>query len=154
MGKKTKFTECEIEVLLTEVETRKHVLFGSLKEGISNRIKKLQWQNIADAINKVGSETRTLDEVKKKWYDIKLDAKKRIAAYNRSAAGTGGGKGLKTPSDPDTRVVGIIGDVMLSGVLSEQEGDTTAYKSGIVYFCPDFLFLCRCVFFKLKLSLS
>lgn len=35
--KKENFTECEIEVFVTEVEARKHILFDGLSSGISNK---------------------------------------------------------------------------------------------------------------------
>ena len=38
-AKMNNFTDCEIEVLTTEVEARKCVLFGSLSSGISNKRK-------------------------------------------------------------------------------------------------------------------
>lgn len=56
----------EIEVLLTEVEHRHKILFRGFKGGISNRIKKNEWQRTTDAVNKVSSAPRTIDEVKKK----------------------------------------------------------------------------------------
>ena len=115
-------------MLLTEVEHRKKILFGGLKEGITNRTKKIEWQRTTDAVIKVSSVPRTIDEVKKKWYDLKLEAKKRISAFKQSAAATGSGSGLQAPSASDERIAGIIGEVVLSGILPEEEGDTDAGK--------------------------
>ena len=46
---------------------------------------------MSEAFNAVGSEKRTQAEVKKKWSDIKVDVKWRMAAHRRSVAKTGGG---------------------------------------------------------------
>lgn len=77
--KKRNFTQCEIEVLVGEVDTRKKMLFGGHSVGITNAKKALEWQHVADAVNAAASEGRTVAEIKKKWSDIKVDAKKRLA---------------------------------------------------------------------------
>ena len=38
---------------------------------------------MSEAFNAVGSEKRTQAEVKKKWSDIKVDVKQRLAAHRR-----------------------------------------------------------------------
>jgi len=79
----------EIEVLLSEVEARKNVLFGTMSSGISSKHKRSGWESVCEAVNAVGSEKRTQAEVKKKWCDIKVDVKQRLAAHRRSVAKTG-----------------------------------------------------------------
>ena len=91
MGKKKNFTETEMEVLLSEVETRKNVLFVTLSSDISRKRKRSGWESVCEAVNAVGSENRTQAEVKKRWSDIKVDVKRRLAAHRRSVAKTGGG---------------------------------------------------------------
>ena len=49
--KKRNFTQCEVEVLVGEVDTRKKVLFGGLGVGITNAKKAEEWQHVADAVN-------------------------------------------------------------------------------------------------------
>ena len=46
---------------------------------------------MSEALNAVGSEKRTQAEVKKKWSDIKVDVKRKLAAHRRRVAKTGGG---------------------------------------------------------------
>ena len=53
------FTQCEVEVLVGEVEKRKDVLFGGHSVGITNG-------NVADNVNDVASEGWSVAEVKKK----------------------------------------------------------------------------------------
>ena len=42
--KNKKITDCEIEVLITELEVKKCVLFGGLLSGISNKRKSAEWK--------------------------------------------------------------------------------------------------------------
>ncbi len=51
-AKKRNFTQCEVEVLIDEVEQRKSVLFGGHGTGITNAKKAAEWQRVADAVNK------------------------------------------------------------------------------------------------------
>ncbi len=64
--KKNNFTESEIEVLLAEVEVRAGMLFRSLSSGLSHKTKCVAWQCIAQAVNEVGGQQRSLKDVKKK----------------------------------------------------------------------------------------
>jgi len=59
--KKKNFTEGELEVLLSEVEARKNVLFGTLSSGISNKLKR----GVGGRAWARRSEKRTQAEVKK-----------------------------------------------------------------------------------------
>jgi len=70
MGKKNNLTESEMEVLLSEVEANKNVLFGTLSYDISSKRKRSGWESLSKAFNAVGSEKRTQAVVKKKWSDI------------------------------------------------------------------------------------
>ena len=71
---------------------RKNVLFGTLSYDISSKRKRSGWESVSEAFNAGGSEKRTQAEVKKKkWSDIKVDVKRRLAAHRRSVANTGGG---------------------------------------------------------------
>lgn len=62
-GRKNNFSECEVEVLISEVEARNKILFGSLSSGISTKSKKLAWENVAKSVNEVGAESRTLADI-------------------------------------------------------------------------------------------
>ncbi|XP_073670657.1 nuclear apoptosis-inducing factor 1-like [Paramisgurnus dabryanus] len=81
-SKKRNFTQCEVEVIVGEVEKRRKMLFGGHS-----------WQTLADGVNAVASQPRTMAEIKKKWSDIKVEAKKRLALHRQSVSATGGGKG-------------------------------------------------------------
>ena len=80
-----------MEVLLSEVETRKNGLFVTLSYDIGSKRKRSGWESVCKDVNAVGSEKRTQAEVKKKWSNIKVDVKRRLAAHRPSVAKTGRG---------------------------------------------------------------
>ena len=57
-AKKRHFTQCEVEILVGEVEKRKVVLFYGHSVGITNAKKAEEWQHVVDAVNSVASEGR------------------------------------------------------------------------------------------------
>jgi hypothetical protein len=61
--KKRHFTQCEMEVLVREVEAITNILFGGHSVGITNDKNALDWH----AVNAAGSEGRTISEIKKTW---------------------------------------------------------------------------------------
>ena len=69
--KKRNFTDCEIEIMVGQIEKRKRILFGSLSSGMTNKTKQIEWQKVTDAVNSVSSEPRTLEEIKKKGLILK-----------------------------------------------------------------------------------
>ena len=76
-ARKKNFSECEVEVLISEVEARNKILFGSLSSGISTKTKKLAWESVAKSVNEVGAESRTVADtvvgrVAKKFTQVKV----------------------------------------------------------------------------------
>jgi len=53
-----------MEVLLSEVEVCKNVLFGTLSSGICSKRKRSGWESVCEAVNALGSEKRIQVEVK------------------------------------------------------------------------------------------
>lgn len=75
--RKKRFNPTEIEVLLQGVTEHKEVLFSSVTTGHQAIKKKSAWNTITNTINAVSTERRTTAEVKKKWFDLKSDSKKK-----------------------------------------------------------------------------
>ncbi len=124
-SKKRNFTNTELEVLVDEVESNQQILFSSLTAGgITNKRKNAAWEKVTDAVNSVGSEERTVPEIKQKWFDNKVLAKKCITAHRREMSVTGGGQTTMELSPLDNRIASIIGDTALSGII--KDGDTDA----------------------------
>ncbi|XP_034150731.1 nuclear apoptosis-inducing factor 1-like [Esox lucius] len=87
-------------------------------------VKKKEWPSLSDAVNAVGSESRTVNELKKKWSDIKVEVKRRTAAHRQSVGRTGGGTGTDELAPFDQRVASIVGDTLISGIVSADVGDS------------------------------
>ncbi|KAJ8364717.1 hypothetical protein SKAU_G00135480 [Synaphobranchus kaupii] len=101
---------------------RAGTLFGSLSSGVSCKSKYVAWKAVAQAVNEVGGQQRSLKDVKKKWSDLKLKAKKRIAHHRASVQATGGGSATPNLTPEDDRIAAIIGESAVVGVYAE--GDT------------------------------
>uniref|UniRef100_A0A8C5FHJ9 Myb/SANT-like DNA-binding domain-containing protein n=1 Tax=Gadus morhua TaxID=8049 RepID=A0A8C5FHJ9_GADMO len=123
-ARKKNFSECAVEVLISEVEARNKILFGSLSSGISTKTKKLAWESVAKSVNEVGAESRTVADIKKKWSDIKVDVKKKVSAHRRSVGQTGSGAGVGELALFEQRVAAVLGDRLLFGVVPPAEGDS------------------------------
>ena len=96
------------------------MLFGGHSVGITNAKKALEWQKVADAVNAAASQPRTVAEIKKKWSDIKVDAKKRLALHRQSVSATGGGKGTSELTPLDERLAAIIGESLLRIIIEDE----------------------------------
>ncbi|KAK0154751.1 Nuclear apoptosis-inducing factor 1 [Merluccius polli] len=131
-AKKRNFTDTEIEVLVGGVKTNQDILFGTLNAGITNKQKNAAWDRVADAVNSVGSERRlSIPEIKKKWFDIKLNAKKRVTAHRRETSLTGGGQAATQLTPMDTRIASIIGDTALCGIIPGGDTDTLSTEPAV-----------------------
>lgn len=128
-GKKRNFSDTEIEVLVEEVEVNKNILFGTLNAGVTNKRKTSAWDKVTTAVNAVGSEERTQSEVKKKWFDIKIKAKKNVTAHRQQITATGGGQTTTELTPMDTRIASIIGDTALNGIIPD--GDTDSLPTAV-----------------------
>lgn len=62
----------------------------------------LEWQHITAAVNTVTSANRMVPDIKKKWSDLKVGAKKQLASHRQSVCATGGGKGAPDLSPMET----------------------------------------------------
>ena len=133
--KKKNFAECEIQVLLAEVEKRRRVLFNGASMGVSTGRKRVEWQRVCVAVNTVSSVHRSTEEVKKKWFDMKMLAKKRISAHRESVGAAGWSMGSPQLSPLDERLAFIMEDIQPSGELPPPDGypdtaESTSVKTG------------------------
>ena len=71
--KKNNFTGSEIEVLLSEIQKGKSVIFSSVSSGIAGPAK--MKKPITSAVNSVSPVVRNV--VKKKLFDMKMASKKK-----------------------------------------------------------------------------
>ncbi len=98
----------------------------SLGSGVTNKKKNAAWENVTSAVNAVGSEESSVSEIKKKWFDIKLSAKKHLAAHKRDISASGGGQSTAELIPSDTCMASIISDTALCGNIEHGDTDTIA----------------------------
>lgn len=122
--KKRNFADTDIDVLVSEVENRKTILFGSHSSGVTNKRKSVEWQQIVEAVNNVSGTERTMPEIKKKWSDLKVEAKKCLSSHRLSLAATGGGKGEPNLTSFEKRMAFVLGQTSVCGIVPENESDT------------------------------
>lgn len=84
--RKSRFTFQEVELLLSEVQKKRHILVGKFNRGISKDLKNQTWAAVTERINEVSECHREIIEVIKKWADLKCDTKRRVAAMRASGA--------------------------------------------------------------------
>ncbi|KAJ1079786.1 hypothetical protein NDU88_000023 [Pleurodeles waltl] len=104
--RKKRFSEEELNILVEQVSTDHDKLFGKSAMKVPERTKKAIWVRIQSMVNAVGITHRTVDEIQKRWYDIRRRTKEKIFANISESAGTGGGPSQHLPlPNADSRVV-------------------------------------------------
>ena len=69
--KKPNFSEVDNVALLEEIGMENKLLMSHFQNGVTLKKKELMWRNIADKVNAVGCNGRTVAQVKKRWKDMK-----------------------------------------------------------------------------------
>ena len=84
----TKEEEC---TLINEIDSAGEILRGSGNSANINKKKKQLWKDIATKVNSVYGNNRAIEDIRKKWNNLKLVAKSKVDASFREARKTGGG---------------------------------------------------------------
>ncbi|KAJ1100789.1 hypothetical protein NDU88_005864 [Pleurodeles waltl] len=114
--RKLKFSERELEVLTDECCQHYDKLFGKAALNVPEATKRQLWQDIQDKINSLGVSHRSIDDIKKRWYDLRSRTKERVAERLREMRGTGGGPSSVPPPTPlEERVEETLEQEAVSG---------------------------------------
>ncbi len=70
--------------------------------------KAIEWQHVTEAVNADRSEGWILSKITKKWFDVKVEAKRCIAVHRQSVCAMGRGKGTPELNPLDERLSSII----------------------------------------------
>ena len=95
----TKEEEC---TLIDQIESAGETLRGSGNSADINKRKRQLWKDITARVNSIYGNNRTVDDIRKKWNNVKLPAKSKVDASFREARKTGGGSntpGMITDED-------------------------------------------------------
>ncbi|KAK7831593.1 hypothetical protein U0070_015105 [Myodes glareolus] len=135
--RKMNFSEREVEIIVEELELKKHLLVNHFNAGVPLAAKSAAWHGILRRVSAVTTCRRELPEVKKKWSDLKTEVRRKVAQVRAAVeggeapgpteddgaggSGTGGGSGgrgtaiapvLLTPMQQ--RICNLLGEAISS----------------------------------------
>jgi hypothetical protein len=130
-GKKTRarnFTADEIDILVDEVTKHTVVLFAKQSDTVTNSLKTKRWAKIASLLNAVnGKGDRTGNNVRKKWYDLSNETKRKEVNKRKDQKKTGGGKPDSDPITPlEEKIISVISKTLIEGI---KDGVDTASEN-------------------------
>lgn len=142
--RKMNFSEREVEIIVEELELKKHLLVNHFNAGVPLAAKSAAWHGILRRVNAVATCRRELPEVKKKWSDLKTEVRRKVAQVRAAVEGgeapgsteedgaggpgTGGGSGgggpavapvLLTPMQQ--RICNLLGEATIISLPSTTE---------------------------------
>ena len=88
---------------------------------------------VAAAVSVVSSVWRSADDVQKKWVTTKSLAKGKASSVRRECGATGGGSYREFLTPAEERIVGVMGEVCVTGVAGGV--DTSALTGFAWYYC-------------------
>jgi PDZ domain-containing secreted protein len=120
VAKKTRrpnYTDAEQLALANAVKDNEHILFGKFSNTVTKTSKKQAWLEVRDAVNAVGDNARTVDEVSTKYKNMKTGTKKIESSNRRESNKTGAGTAMnKTLSTSQRIVLSTIPETAVSGI--------------------------------------
>lgn len=89
--RRPRFTEAEILALVEEVERREQIILGKhdMKAGVTEATKRFAWEEVCHAVNAVSLFKRTVEELKRKFRDLKAQVKSKSSAEMKDMGATG-----------------------------------------------------------------
>lgn len=126
--RKKNFTSNETDRLIDLVEENYKIISSKFSDQITLQRKNDVWKDISRKINAISPCLRTVDEIRKKWDDIKVRSKKKANEDRAKDGKTGNTPRSPTTSDSLTgterRVVGMLGVSQVFGICEGDENDT------------------------------
>ncbi|XP_060602704.1 uncharacterized protein LOC132755801 [Ruditapes philippinarum] len=89
-GKKVNWSADERDMLISKCEDAT-VATGKFSSSLTAADKVRFWVDVTESVNSVSGCSRTLEQVKKKWIDLKSQTKKKTIQYIAETRKTGGG---------------------------------------------------------------
>ena len=142
--RKMNFSEREVEIIVEELELKKHLLVNHFNAGVPLAAKSAAWHGILRRVNAVATCRRELPEVKKKWSDLKTEVRRKVAQVRAAVEGgeapgpteedgaggpgTGGGSGAGGPAvapvlltPMQQRICNLLGEATIISLPSTAE---------------------------------
>lgn len=109
------FTDYEVELLTQLVEPRKGIIESKRNDKVVKVKKEEAWQQLANEFNAdPKSVFRTVDRLKKKWFNMKQECKKQVVKEKNERRKTGGGVVETVACDNENRIASIIAENLIS----------------------------------------
>ena len=89
-SRRNNWTKEEESTLINEIESAGEILRGSGNSADINKKKRQLWKDIAAKVNSLHNNNRAVDDIRKKWNNLKLAAKTKVNASFREERKTGG----------------------------------------------------------------
>ena len=130
-SRKTNWTKDEEYTLIEGVEFAGASLRGSGNSADINKKKKSLWLDILRKVNSIHGNNRGVEEIRKKWNNLKLTSKSKFDASKREVNKTGGGTNSAGVLEEDDALI-LDADKSISNTerISDMFKDTPAF-SGI-----------------------
>ncbi|XP_078497258.1 t-SNARE domain-containing protein 1-like [Lissotriton helveticus] len=136
--RKIKFSPAELQVLVEEVVKHHTQIFGKQSLHVAESVKRNTWLDIQSKVNAIGVINRDIDDLKKRWYDLRIITKKKLAAQRKEAGATGGGKNraprltdleelVESTLEPES--IHGIGDADSSTRAAKKQGESSLSKA-------------------------
>lgn len=104
------FDTTEIQLLTDLVEKNIETINSKFSNTLTNDKKKKVWENITEQVNAMGIASRTVKEVKTKWFNMHQAAKKEYCDNKLYRRQTGGGPCPKPMSQATEKIVDLFKD--------------------------------------------
>ena len=121
----TKEEEC---TLIDEIESAGETLRGPGNSADIIKRKRQLWKDITARVNSIYGNNRTVDDIRKKWNNVKLAAKSKVDASFREARKTGGGSNTSGMiADEDVLIVAADKRMTTSDRIRDMFESTPAF---------------------------
>ncbi|XP_078501330.1 uncharacterized protein LOC144755859 isoform X2 [Lissotriton helveticus] len=123
--RKQKFSE--LEALIQEMVPNHELLFGKKSLKVPETRKRRISAEIQQKVNAVGVTHRSVDELRKRWYDLSQLSKEKLAARLEQSRHTGGGTSTVSDSTPlEELVEGTLQPEIMMGMADQDSSDQRA----------------------------
>ena len=104
-SRRNNWTKEEESTLINEIELAGEMLRRSGNSADINKKKRQLWKDIATRVNSTHGNNRAVDNIRKKWNNLKLAAKTKVDASFREARKTGGGSNYSRIVDDEEMLI-------------------------------------------------
>ena len=127
ISRKNNWTKEKESTLINEIESAGEILRGSGNCADINKKKRQLWKDIAARINSVHGNNKAVDDIRKKWNNMKLTAKTKVDASFREANKTGGGSNSSGIVDSEMLILAADKGITNSDRIRDKSDTTPAF---------------------------